>query len=62
MPKTRIEFWSEKFHRNVERDREKERALTDAGWRVLTIWECETRSIEALSARLQDAFDVGRDA
>ncbi|TDN85818.1 DNA mismatch endonuclease Vsr [Stakelama pacifica] len=56
MPKTRVEFWSEKFDRNVQRDVDKEQALVDAGWRVLTVWECETRSIETLTEKLQSAF------
>ena len=56
MPKTRVEFWSEKFNRNVQRDLDKEQALIDAGWRVLTVWECETRSIEMLTKKLQSAF------
>ena len=39
-PKTRQEFWQEKFNRNVERDEEVRQALQDAGWRVLVVWEC----------------------
>ena len=42
-PATRTEFWSAKFSRNVERDRENASALAAMGWQVLTIWECETR-------------------
>lgn len=40
MPSTRTEFWREKIRRNRERDQEIQTALIDAGWRVLTIWEC----------------------
>lgn len=58
MPTTRIDFWREKFHRNVERDRMKERALVDAGWQVLTVWECETREAQTLSNRLRAAFGL----
>lgn len=53
-PKTRVEFWQEKFERNVERDRRKERELREAGWDVLTVWECETRDHEGLKQRLRD--------
>ena len=60
MPKTRVEFWTDKFERNVVRDREKEWALVAAGWRVLTIWECETRGIETLTDKLHDAFSLAR--
>mgnify|MGYP000565422481 CR=1 FL=1 len=56
MPKTRGEFWREKFNRNVSRDRYVERALVNEGWRVLTIWECETRQSETLRAKLSGAL------
>jgi len=54
MPKTRVEFWQEKFDRNVERDHRKEMELRDAGWDVLTVWECETRDQERLKRKLRD--------
>ena len=41
LPKSNTDYWSEKFERNVERDREKEAALRDRGWEVRTIWECD---------------------
>ena len=41
LPKSNVDYWSEKFERNVERDRRKEAALLDRGWRVHTIWECD---------------------
>lgn len=43
MPKTRIEFWKEKFERAVQRDLEKNRALVVKEWHVFTIWECELK-------------------
>ncbi len=42
-PKSNIDFWQRKFHRNVERDRENETALAALGWKVIVVWECETR-------------------
>ena len=41
LPKSNVDYWSEKFERNVERDRIKEAALLDRGWWVHTIWECD---------------------
>jgi DNA mismatch endonuclease (patch repair protein) len=52
-PKSRLEFWSAKFDRNVDRDREVERALAELGWRVHVIWECETRDPVALKGHLR---------
>lgn len=42
-PKSNVEFWENKFTRNVERDRLKNQALEEIGWTVLTIWECEIK-------------------
>src|SRR4051812_10302481 len=42
-PKTRGEFWSEKFAANVARDERAQAELAKLGWRVLVIWECELR-------------------
>jgi DNA mismatch endonuclease (patch repair protein) len=39
-PKTRQEFWNAKIDRNRARDQANERALMEAGWRVLVVWEC----------------------
>ena len=47
-PKTRKAFWKKKFSDNVRRDRCNRTALTKAGWKVLVIWECETRLPEQL--------------
>lgn len=53
LPKSRTEFWAEKFRRNVERDAVAAGKLNDLGWRVEVVWECETRSPEVLAERLQ---------
>ena len=57
-PKTRVEFWTEKFDRNVERDRRTETAVLERGWRVWTIWECEVRNAEDLKARIKGQFSL----
>src|SRR5262245_36696723 len=51
-PRSRVEFWGTKFDRNVDRDREVQRALTALGWRVRVIWECQTHDLQALERRL----------
>lgn len=57
-PKTNQDFWLPKFQRNVERDARKEEALRALGWRVLIVWECETRDLPTLEARLRHEFDL----
>ena len=44
-PRSRQEFWREKISGNVERDRRAVERLEEAGWRVLTIWECSMRGV-----------------
>jgi DNA mismatch endonuclease (patch repair protein) len=43
VPRSNTGFWKEKFHKNVERDKGKERLLKEAGWAVFVIWECEIK-------------------
>lgn len=56
VPKSREEFWQAKFDRNVARDRDVANALSRLGWRVETLWECETRSVEEITRRLGEIF------
>ncbi len=48
VPDNRADFWQSKFAGNVRRDAHAVSALVSMGWTPLTIWECETRSIDAL--------------
>ena len=54
-PRSRVRFWTEKFRQNVARDRRTEDALRSLGWRVLVMWECETRD-DAVVADLLKQF------
>lgn len=56
-PKTRTDFWLEKFARNIARDQKAQRELERLGWSVSVIWECEISDSEALSARIQKVAD-----
>lgn len=40
-PKSNIEYWYSKIHRNVERDNDSYSKLKAMGWNVIVIWECE---------------------
>lgn len=55
-PKSRIGYWQDKFAQNVERDARVKEKLTSLGWRVSTIWECETKIPEVLAERLRNTF------
>lgn len=43
MPASNRDFWSTKLLGNVQRDRRNDAALSQLGWRVFTVWECEIR-------------------
>jgi len=51
-PATNTKFWESKRQGNVARDKRNLRKLRKAGWKVLVVWECQTRNIEKLSKKL----------
>lgn len=53
-PKTRGEYWGPKLTSNVARDQRNVRALEEMGWRVETVWECETRDVDRLGEMLEE--------
>lgn len=52
LPKTRLDYWEPKLEANRRRDRKTVVALQKLGWSSITIWECETKDLEALAARI----------
>ena len=42
-PSSNEEYWHKKINRNIERDADNLRTLTEQGWRVITIWECQLK-------------------
>lgn len=40
MPKSRTEFWTEKFERNIARDKEVLKQLVERNIKCLIVWEC----------------------
>jgi DNA mismatch endonuclease (patch repair protein) len=53
MPKANAPYWRAKIAANRSRDARVRAELAAAGWESLTVWECETRDVEALRARLR---------
>src|SRR5262245_15346182 len=47
-PTSNVEFWERKLGANPIRDARNEAALREAGWRVIVVWECETKDTDAL--------------
>jgi len=44
-------FWVQKFEANIRRDQRSVRALRRMGYRVLIVWECDTRKGSRLASR-----------
>ena len=42
-PKNNAEFWKEKITRNIQRDKHNRELLSDQGWRIIEVWECELK-------------------
>ncbi|MEO0453639.1 MAG: very short patch repair endonuclease [Verrucomicrobiota bacterium] len=53
-PKTRTDFWLDKFEKNTRRDKANQRALRKQGWKVLIVWECQIKAQELLTTRLAE--------
>jgi len=52
IPKSNVEYWVAKLRRNQERDLHNQLELTDSGWGVLVVWECETKDPDKLQEKL----------
>lgn len=59
MPKSRTDYWQAKFNKNIQNDIMHKKMLVDAGWKVLTVWECEVNkhfeeTMERLIRQIQE--------
>jgi DNA mismatch endonuclease (patch repair protein) len=52
-PASQSTFWEQKRTETVLRDQRKIQALLDQSWHVMVIWECETKTVESLTAALE---------
>lgn len=43
MPKSNTDFWKEKISKNIERDSLTYHKLSELGWNVIVVWECELK-------------------
>lgn len=57
-PKSRTNFWREKFERNVARDKAVRRKLRSHGWQSLIVWECELRNVTRVEKRVRAFLDA----
>lgn len=52
LPKSNLDYWIPKLSRNQARDKANIKDLKDLGWRVLVVWECETRDLSHLQSKI----------
>ena len=52
-PTTNVSFWNKKLDGNIERDKHLAEEAPAMGWKVLIVWECETRKPEKLLLKLE---------
>jgi DNA mismatch endonuclease, patch repair protein len=55
-PKSRVAFWRAKFQANIARDVFVRQKLTSLGWRIVVVWECQTKDLNRLVASLSKQF------
>ena len=58
VPATRRDYWVKKIERNKARDRRTIAELRRTAWRVLVVWECETRDRARLAKKLCSFLDA----
>jgi DNA mismatch endonuclease, patch repair protein len=51
-PSSRRLYWDKKLDANVRRDRRNRRLLSNSGWVILVVWECQTKDLQRLEKRL----------
>lgn len=58
LPSANAEFWKEKLTANAERDTRNLAKLEAAGWKVVTVWECQLeRDEESIIERIVAVLD-----
>ena len=57
-PKSRLDFWIPKLENNKLRDQKNRRALTQAGWKSLVLWECQVHDKPSLAATIKEFLNA----
>lgn len=56
VPKSNTSFWHAKFEANLARDERNYRDLSELGWRVIVVWQCEAKSLAEAINLLSNRF------
>ena len=58
LPKSRLDFWKPKLEANRQRDLENIHKLSDLGWEILIVWECQIGDKEQLENKIKSFLGV----
>lgn len=47
IPKSNVLFWTDKFQKNINRDKLNMAELARRGWKTVIIWQCEVPTLES---------------
>jgi len=53
IPKSNIDYWIPKLESNVKRDKKHTADLKILGWKVVVIWECETKTADSIIKKVK---------
>lgn len=57
-PTSNCDYWNAKLDRNIVRDAGCQKQLCLLGWKVIVVWECETRNLMRLEKRLRRSLGI----
>jgi len=57
LPRDNAEYWRQKITKNRLRDVNNQALLASEGWKVLVVWECQTKDLNDLAAMLTDFME-----
>ena len=52
LPQTNTDFWKDKINATKIRDKLNRKLLLKQGWRVITVWECSLKSLNAIEMEI----------
>jgi len=61
LPSSNVPFWERKIGKNKQRDDRVQKVLRKQGWKVLVVWQCETKDHAGLAKKLTRFLEAGNN-
>jgi len=55
MPKSNTEYWMPKISKNIDRDKNNYKQLSEEGWKIIIVWECQLKK-DKLQRTLEELY------